>query len=243
MRIIKRVVNYLFLISLLLSVFSLFYSFPLPKNKEVIEPIKQIQPIINIIETKPYIKEFSGVEYKITPYAAYEIYGLVVEQYDSENWLDITHKKDPAQTKDLCLVWGENIRNGVYLKGKFSHGEFTCFYKLKYPDMKFFNGRELTNNHLVPENEIIKNLTKKVKKGDQIYIKGTLVDYDVLDEEGKQILYRKTSTSMEDSNCEVVLVSDFKILKEADPLIKNAKVYLFKTLVISSILNFLLFFI
>ena len=76
------------------------------------------------IETQ--IKNFS---YKLDPKFAYEIYGLVVTQYDSDNWLDYTHRDDPGNIKDVCVVWGENITNRAYLNTRYYSGEFTCFYQ------------------------------------------------------------------------------------------------------------------
>ena len=225
------------------SIIFTFYSFPLPDTYDIVEPIKHIQPSINLIKQEPYIKEFSGVKYKITPHAEYEIYGLVVEQYDSDHWLDVTHRNDPAQSKDLCLVWGENIKNGVYRKAKYSHGEFTCYYRLDYEHLELFKRNQLTNNHLIPQNDYLKNLLKKVKKGDQVHIKGTLVDYEILNEDNERVMYRRTSLSLDESKCEVVLLSDFKIIKEENSFIKNAANYSYKLLGFSLLLNFLLFFI
>ena len=243
MKHVKKFSKLLFFISFLSSVIFSIYSFPLPETYKIIDEVKGFEPVINKIDEEPYFKEFSGVKYKIIPYANYEIYGLVVEQYDSDHWLDITHRNDPAQTKDLCLIWGENIKNGVYRKAKYSHGEFTCFYRLDYAYAEMFNKKQLTNNHLIPQNDYYKNLLKKVKKGDQVYIKGTLVDYEILNDNDEKIMYRKTSLSLDESKCEVVLLNDFKIIKEENPLIKNAANYSYKALGISLLLNFLLFFI
>ena len=54
-----------------------------------------------------------NTSYKISPLYEYEIKGLVVAEYDSDDWLDRTHEKDTGQTKDLCLVVGRNSRKWV----------------------------------------------------------------------------------------------------------------------------------
>ena len=225
------------------SIFLTFYSFPLPDGSQIVKAVKETPPQITPTSTTAFTQDYAGVKYQFTPRGSFEIYGLVVEQYDSQNWLDITHQKDPAQTKDLCLVWGENITTGAYLQAKYSHGEFTCFFGWDSSNPLRFNGQLLTNNHLIPQNETIQKLLKKTRTGDQVYIKGTLVDYSILDNQGAEVWFRKTSTSLGDQDCEVVLVSEYKILKEVNPFIKNIKADSYKTLGLTTLLGFILFFI
>ena len=226
MGIIKLLNRLLFLLSLVSSIFLTFYSFPLPDGSQIVKAVKETPPQITPTSTTAFTQDYAGVKYQFTPRGSFEIYGLVVEQYDSQNWLDITNQKDPAQTKDLCLVWGENITTGAYLQAKYSHGEFTCFFGWDSSNPLRFNGQLLTNNHLIPQNETLQKLLKKI-----------------LDNQGAEVWFRKTSTSLGDQDCEVVLVSEYKILKEVNPFIKNIKADSYKTLGLTTLLGFILFFI
>lgn len=243
MGLIKKLNKILFLAFFLLSVIQLFYKQPLPDPKELVDRVKNDQPFINIFETKTFQKEFNGVRYEFTQYADYQVTAVVVEAYDSDNWLDVTHEGDPAQTKDLCLVWGDNAKSGIYKKAKYSHGEFTCYYSIERSLSRDFNPRELTNNHLIPANDDIERKLKEASVGDQVAIKGTLVDYAIFDGQGRKSSFRKTSLTMSDNDCEVVLVEDFKIIKPAPFIARNGKKYSFiglGTTAFTSILFFLL---
>ena len=242
MKYIKKINKILFLLSFVSLLIVSFYLFPLPEHTEIIPHIKDLSPVIEPIKKEPYKTDFDGVTYKITPLYSYEAYGVIVEHYDSDNWLDVIHEGDPAQTKDICIVWGENIKNDIYRKVKYSHGEFTCFVETDSREVwQQFNQNELTNNHLIPANDELEKLLKKTKIGDQVYIKGMLVNYEILDEDGNKVRWRTTSSTMEDRDCEVVFVEDYEIIKSRHPLIKNARQYSFWGLGLSTLIGGILF--
>ncbi len=243
MKIIKKINKPVFIISLVVFLFSTFYKPPLPKTKDVLETIKTIPPLQEEIVKEIKNQDIRGQHYKVTNLYNYEIYGLVVEDYDSENWLDITHENDPAQTKDLCLIWGDNAKNGSYLEVKFKHGEFTCFYSWKGKLKNHFTGSQLSNNHLIPSNEEVYQQIKNTKIGDQVYIKGKLINYKILDEDGKEISYRNTSTTRKDNLCEIIYVEDYKILKRTNLSLEIPQKISKYVLIISGMLGLILFFL
>ena len=214
MAVFKKITRVIFVLSFLVFIFLLFYKIPLPKKDEILKITEDSNPLQTPINVGSYLTDFKSQKYNITPLYDYEIYGLVVSDYDSENWLDVMHKNDPAQTKDLCLVWGENLKSGSYREVKYKHGEFTCFYSWKAKLQNNFTSTELSNNHLIPSNEIIAKSIKKSTVGDQVYIKGQLVNYEILDEDGVKIASRNTSTIREDNSCEIIYVTDFKVIKK-----------------------------
>jgi hypothetical protein len=194
----------------------------LPKPEQILDEMVNLEPLqTELSETGSFDLNYKNVDYKIFPRYEYEIYGVVVEQYDSENWLDVTHKRDPANSKDLCIVWGENLKNGSYLDFEYKHGEFTCFIKWKSGAGENFDMAGLSNNHLVPANKEIYNKVKKAKIGDQVRISGKLVDYEFDYEGGKYI--RNTSVVREDRGCEVIYVEEFQIVKSGNDLYFAAK--------------------
>jgi len=244
MRYLTKLNKILFFPLLTLAVILTFYKTPLPPLTHIDDKLITDTPKITKIYEDPLVKNFNGTNYKITPLYDIEITGLVVEQYDSENLLDITHKNDPAQSKDLCLTWNDNLTNETYLKAKYSHGEFTCFFNFKdRSGFGKFHQNMFTNTHLIPENQTLKKIIKDAKKGDQVYIKGKLINYAILDENAKEIRTRQTSITFEDRDCEVILVSDFEYIKRQNYFIREAKYISYKILFITALINTILFFV
>jgi hypothetical protein len=230
---LKKITKVIFVTSLVIYLFLSLYKIPLPKENGISETVININPIQTSITDSSYLADFRNQRYKITPLYDYEIYGLVVSEYDSENWLDVMHKNDPAQTKDLCLIWGENLKNGVYRELKYTHGEFTCFYSWRGKLEHEFLASQLSNNHLIPASETLARLIKKSAIGDQVYVKGRLVNYEIFNEEGNLMLSRNTSTIREDNSCEIIFVTDFKVIKKWGGFFKEAKNYSLYSMIVS----------
>jgi len=202
-----------------------FYKIPLPSQEQIEKEIISYAPIQN--ETnQPVVKmNFKGFDYAITPLYSYDIRGLVVAEYSSDNFLDFYHKTDPANTRDLCLVWGKTIENGAYQEVKYSHGEFTCYYKWTKPPKNSFDFTQLSNNHLLPINEKVAKAIKQAGIGDQVRIRGWLAKYEI-SQNGELIGSRGTSTIRTDTGngaCETILVDNFEILKANNVLYKKLK--------------------
>lgn len=146
---------------------------------------------------------------------------MVVTQYDSENWLDFRHKQDPGNVKDVCLVWGDNIVNGSYKKVSFSSGEFHCYWQW-FGQNPSFSDQLVSNNHLLPSNSEIYQKLKSVNIGDQVEIKGYLVNYQAYNSAGVELFYRNTSTTRLDTGdgaCEIIYVTGVTIIKRANTLL------------------------
>jgi hypothetical protein len=218
MLIFKRLVKLILLISIAFFVYSYIHKGDLPQEKEIIDKMYQ-EPVQTETEIKQFQIQKKEFTYSITPKYNYELYGLVVSHYDSENWFDFWHKEDPFNTKDICVMWGDNIKTGVYQKMKFSHGEFTCYFNFKKGvDSSWyqkFSSAQGSNNHLLPKDDEVYKAIKQATTGDQIYLKGYLVDYSVKSPRG-QSGTRATSTIRTDTGCEVVYTTDFQILKKGN---------------------------
>ncbi len=247
MSLIKKLSPKLLLFSLLLYIFLLIYKHPLPNNSDIVKPVINIAPMQNKIKLPPIHLDFKDFNYEIIPDYSYEIYGLIVEQYKSTNILDVHHKKDPVNTRDLCLVWGENITNGSYKKVKYSHGEFTCFYRWNKPLNPPFNSTSFSNNHLIPANIEVAKKINKPNIGDQVRVKGYLASYKVYSKAGKEITGRGTSITREDSGngaCEVIYVTEIEVLKSSNRIyyfLKRILPYFITIIIVATLVIFFLF--
>lgn len=244
---LKKIVGIIFIASLLIFLTISIYKPPLPNQSEILTEIKSGEPIQSELSAdqkgESIVVNIENYEYRLTPLYNYELKGLIVTDYNSDNWLDIRHKDDPGNIKDICVVWGENITNGSYKEVKFTSGEFTCFYRWERKLENMVKGSFLSNNHLIPQSEIVSSAIKKSKLGDQVRVKGILADYSVY-VDGKEIFKRKSSTVRNDSGngaCEIIYVTDFEILQKNQ---FNFKVYQKSfglTALYSGILGFILF--
>jgi hypothetical protein len=167
----------------------------------------------------PFEVERKGVLYLVTPVAGYELRGLVVSEHDSRAFTDLSHErwKDNLNIKDVCVVWGRNVATGVYRKMKFRNRDFTCYYH--YPDSatgSLFTEACLSNNHLLAGDDNMARKVRKVRRGDQIRVRGWLASY----ERPRTPFRRGTSTTRGDRGngaCETIYVTEFEVLRSGNP--------------------------
>jgi hypothetical protein len=167
----------------------------------------------------PFEVERKGVLYLVTPVFGYEIRGLVVSEHDSRAFTDLSHErwKDNINVKDVCIVWGRNVATGVYRKMKFRNRDFTCYYS--YPDSAtgdLFTENCLSNNHLLAGDDRMARKVRRIRRGDQIRVRGWLASY----ERPGTPFRRGTSTTREDRGngaCETVYVTEFEVLRPGNP--------------------------
>lgn len=166
----------------------------------------------------PFAVERKGISYTVTPLFSYELWGLVVSYHHSASFLDTSHErwKDYLNTKDICVIWGQNVSSGVYRRMRFRNRDFTCFYR--YPDQEayeLFTENCLSNNHLLPADPLVADAVLRARKGDQVRFKGWLASYGV---KGTPYARRSSTVRNDRGNgaCEVVYVTEFEILREAN---------------------------
>ena len=194
-----------------------WYKPALPDPSDISAELINTEPVQEKITIPPIKMDLKDIEYEITPLYSYKIYGLVVEQYTSANWLDIMHKKDPANTRDLCLLWGKNVEDGIYKNLKFAHGEFTCYVKWENSTDSAFDLYRISNNHILPANAEVTRKIGQMQIGDQIYVEGYLSTYKNTDmKTGEVVGTRGTSVTREDTGngaCETIYVTDAGIIQ------------------------------
>lgn len=229
-----------------LFVLSLVQIKKLPDKTKIVTDLLQ-QPIQTSTTRLDFSFPYRGANYHVKPMADYELWGLVVTQNNISAWYNYYHDENTVNLKDVCVVWGKNIDGGSYNDKNinYSSGEWTCYVNWNGHFQKTFYSNNLSNNHLLTADKDIQKLIKNINVGDQIYLKGSLVDYA----EAGESWYRMTSISRDDENkdsrsggaCEIFYVDELKILQKNQVFwhyINDASKKLF---VILLLIQFLLF--
>ena len=215
---LRRLAKVILPIAALAFAVSFFMRNRLPDKSLIHESLLQ-----NPIQTKddvpePFEVTRKDVTYTVTPLFSYELWGMIVSYHDSASFIDLSHKlwNDYINVKDVCVIWGKNVETGVYERMSFHNRDFTCFYR--YPDREtgeLFTEDCLSNNHLLPANLFVDAAVRKARKGDQVRFKGWLVSYGQ-----KGAPYARGSSTVRNDRgngaCEVVYVTEFEILREAN---------------------------
>lgn len=211
----KTTVKFLFLISIIALIISFFFVNRLPPKNAILKQLYN-EPIQSPSFEPEFTVQKKNITYRIKPLYTYEMYGLVVTYHHSSSFMDISHRewKDFLNIKDISLIWGYNIKMGDYLKVKYSHADWTGYYQ--YYGTVNFNADHFSNNHLLTENPSLEKEIMRTRIGDQIYVKGYLVEYS----HNKSNFKRGTSSTRNDTGngaCETIYVTDYKIMKAANP--------------------------
>ncbi|MFH2105301.1 MAG: hypothetical protein ABII72_03620 [Parcubacteria group bacterium] len=219
--IVKRIFQIVLLLGIAGWTFSYFQKDKLPVSEQIDERLYQ-EPQQTETEVKPFPKQIGEVDYSIKPLFNYELHGLVVSFHNAESWWDYYHQEwnDFLNVKDLCVVWGENIKSGVYQEMKFESGSWTCYAEFKSGTNKVtwdkFQNSQLSNNHLLAGEEDINRKIMKAQTGDQVHFKGYLAEYSHSSgfERGSSI----SRTDRGNGACETVYVTDFEIIKQGQEI-------------------------
>ncbi len=203
-----------------LLVLALFKSAALPKPHYVLPELVQ-EPLQTSATGTAYQVQAGKVDYSIKPLYDYEIRGLVVSKHNADAWWDWIHAaaNDHLNVVDLCVVWGSNATDGRYLPISFSSGQWTCNFETKSSEaFQAFNQSQISNNHLLTDSPAMARKLRNIRIGDQIVIKGQLVEYR---HKAGMDFFRGTSTVRTDSGngaCETIFASEVSVLKSAPPL-------------------------
>ncbi len=184
---------------------------------EEINSLLDNEPRQEIINKESFDFSYRGRDYLIEPIAEYEIWGLVVTHNDITDFIDIYHDVDSVDIRDICVLWGDNVKHGVYNNFNFWSEPWTCFFQAEdWAYMKLFNQAQISNSHLLSANPKVREAILNTRVGDQIHLSGKLINYAPKD---KPMWFRKSSTEREDTGngaCEVIMVEKFSILKRAN---------------------------
>ncbi len=154
---------------------------------------------------------YRGGDYVVQPVASYELYGLVVTHNDTTGLADITHDENSVDTKDLCVLWGANLERDDYRQITFESTPTWCHWSWRSADIRF-DETAIANNHLVTDSDALRAALDRVHVGDQIRLKGMLVNYTDTRYPGA---WRNSSTRRTDGGggaCEVVFFEELEVL-------------------------------
>lgn len=188
---------------------------PLTFREPVQTPPAAAEPIA-------FIKQ--GYAYNLTPVAEYDIAGLIVSRMDYRTFS--IQQSDATFPMDLCLIWGDNVKNGVYKEPGLSFRQDFRFCLYTWSGESKLNTTQVSNNHLLINDPEIEKRLKKLHRGDQVRVTGKLVDVSAtaageLKEHDAPAFTMQTSENRTDSGggaCEIIYVEGLEILKRGHPI-------------------------
>lgn len=207
---IQRLLSLLLLLSLSICLLAWYHKGDLPVRQDIDNAMFQ-EPIQKPSKATAFEFQYRSTDYEVVPVADYELWGVVVTHNDIDGFMDITHDADSVDIKDICVVWGDNLKTGDYRKVAYYSGDFVCYFSYG-PDVTFIHN-QLSNSHLLSDNASVREEISRVNIGDQIRLSGMLVNYRP---SGKNTSWRNSSVTRDDQGngaCEVVFVESFETMR------------------------------
>jgi hypothetical protein len=211
-QLLRRVNMFVFYGSCLMLLVSCWHRDDFPAAMHVL-PGLSVDPQQRPADAPAFNVARDGVIYRVEPRYEYELQGLVVS-YALHNPRYSLHRlwNDSLNVADLCVVWRDNVKARDLNRFRFWNGEFTCNYSTGDADAwERFRADQISNNHLLADNDDRRRQIGKVRIGDQVRISGWLVNYS-----NDQGFSRGTSITRDDRGngaCETLYVREFSILQ------------------------------
>lgn len=215
---LARLFGLVFLVSFLVLVVTWWWrdELPLPEvyDLKALKAPRQLPT-----DRKPFRVEAGDQRYEIEPLFDYALDGVIVSYHDADSIADIWHHgswQDFLNVRDLCVIWGDNVRSGVYRDMEFRNDSWTCW--AYWPDARTaarFRMDELSNNHLLADDPLVKKAMMSARPGDHVRFKGMLARY----RNPVNGFNRGTSTTRDDTGngaCETIYVTDFEVVSPAN---------------------------
>jgi len=186
----------------------------LPRNIDLL-PALADEPKQSPTGKTSFAAQYNDVEYLVEPEYEYELHGMIVSYRHHEgNSRMHLQASDHLNMLDVCVVWGDNATNPLIHKLNFWNGIFTCNVNTGNQEAwESFDMVQLSNNHLISDDDYIRNQVKGISIGDQIRVRGYLASYS--NDNGGS---RGTSTTRLDTGdgaCETLYVEKFDIVRAA----------------------------
>ena len=177
-------------------------------------PAIEHEPAQTPTDARPFTATVNDIDYLIEPEYAYELTGMIVSYRHHEgNSRMHLRANDHLNMLDVCVVWGDNTRSDLRAID-FWNGIFTCnVFTRDRQAWESFDMNQLSNNHLISDDEFIRRQARKIRVGDQIRVRGYLASYS--NAGGGKRGTSTTRTDTGDGACETVFVEDFKIVQPA----------------------------
>ena len=231
-----RLNNILIATSFLWLMVSFWNRNDLPGNVEYVSEIAN-EPEQTATLEKPFYATVNDVEYLIEPEYAYDITGMVVSYRHHEgNSRMHLQANDHLNMADVCVVWGDNTKSELQ-KLDFWNGIFTCnVFTRDMQAWDSFDMNQLSNNHLISDDDFIRRQTRKIQVGDQIRVRGYLASYS--NPGGGKRGTSTTRTDTGDGACETVFVESFRIVQPVTSYWRNSMWVSLSLLLIGLIVHF-----
>jgi hypothetical protein len=226
-RILQRYLAIALALAVVAAIYLSLRDVPLPDRARIDRTLEETEPIQEPSERPSFTTTIKGYTYTLTPRATYDITGLVVSQHRGDALFNLYHQADPGNIRDVCVVWGEAITNGSYRKVTFTSGEFTCSFSWSTAITPPFRPEKASNNHLIPADAAVARQIGRIHVGDQIRMRGLLVDYRVTSG-GRDVFTRRTSLTRNDTGngaCEILYVTGLTVVAPGDHLRADAGRY------------------
>jgi len=164
---------------------------------------------------KAFETVFEDVRYRVEPLFDYDLTGMIVSyrHHDGGSGMHL-RANDHLNMLDVCVVWGDNTVDARLDELRFWNGIFTC--NVSTGDREAwatFDMYQLSNNHLLSDDEFLRDRVSEIAVGDQIRVRGFLANYGAV---GGGM--RGSSTTREDTGdgaCETLFVEKFEIIRSA----------------------------
>ena len=160
----------------------------------------------------PFDANFEGVSYLVEPEYDYDLAGMVVSfrHHDGKSRMHF-RANDHLNMLDVCVVWGDTATSRLLHKIKFWNGIFTCNFQTRnQAAWDAFDVHQISNNHLISDDEFIRDQVRDIRIGDQIRVRGYLASYS--NEGGGKRGTSTTRTDTGDGACETLYVESFDII-------------------------------
>ncbi len=209
----------------------------LPQNIDYVPEILN-EPLQTVTRKPSFDASYNGVEYLIEPEYEYDLYGMIVSyrHHDGDSRMHLA-ANDHLNMLDVCVVWGDNTTNRRLHKIDFWNGIFTCNVQTRDQEAwDSFDMYQLSNNHLISDDEFMRDQVRDIQVGDQIHVRGYLASYS--SEKGGM---RGTSTTRLDTGdgaCETVFVERFEIIEPATSYWRMSMYFSLMFLIVGLVVHF-----
>jgi len=212
----RNAINVIVVVSFFWLLVSFWNRNELPGSIDYVAAIAD-EPQQKRTERQTFDAVWDDVGYKVEPEYDYDLVGMVVSfRHHDNNSRMHRLADDHLNMLDVCVVWGNNTNGAQLDKIDFWNGIFTCNVQTRDQEAwDSFDMHQLSNNHLISDDEYIRDRVRKIKVGDQIRVRGVLASYE---SPGGHRGTSTTRTDTGDGACETIYVDRFDIVKPATSL-------------------------
>jgi hypothetical protein len=182
------------------------------------------QPLQERTSGRPVEFKKGEYHYTITPLYNYDITALVTHNINYKKFS--VYQYSAVVPADLCLIWGGNLARKVHRESSVRFTQDVRFGLVMWGPKVDFDTGEFSNNHLVTNDPEIEKKINSISPGDQVRIKGKLVNMTataigpVKWPDRPKYEWRTSTVRTDDRGgaCEIIHVEDIEVLKKGNEL-------------------------